>query len=74
MSVSENSGCICAHVAIAQFDLLENAMGVQSQVCTVGIPVNVIIADSDKLGIDGKVITRITLDSAAGHGLVFYIW
>ena len=49
-------------------------MGVQSQVCTVGIPVDVIIADSDKLGIDGKVIARITLDSAAGHGLVFHIW
>lgn len=56
---------------IVMAHLLENAMGVQAQVFTVRIPVDVVIAHPDKFGIDGKIITRIALDGAAGHGLAF---
>lgn len=44
-------------------------MRIETQVLAIGIRMDVIVANTDELGIKSRGESRRTLDSAAGHGL-----
>lgn len=55
-----------------QIDLLENAMGIEPQVLSIGIRMDVVITNADEFRVQGRRESRLAFDGAAGHGLKSY--